>query len=99
MEDDPIDEPATDNLEAALAHARLQAGTHAETQATVPASTAVDLPDGIDAGSVTWDEVLGAGGYASALLRRGDVVRFTDLTGGTCLNLQLYRSGLTSERL
>jgi len=99
MDDHPTDEPTTDSLEAALAHARSQAGATAATQATVPASGAVDLPDGIDPSTVTWDEVVGSGGYASALVRRGDVIRFTDLDGGTCLNLQLHHARLTSERL
>ena len=99
MDDSPNDEPATDSLEAALAHARAQAGTSAATQATVPATAARDLPDGVEAASVTWDEVLGAGGYASGRVRRGDIVRFADLEGGTCLNLQLHHAALTSERL
>lgn len=99
MDDSPIDEPATDSLEAALAHARSQAGTVAATQATVPATAARDLQPGVHSGSVTWDEVLGAGGYASARVRRGDVIRFVDVDGGTCLNLQLHHAGLTSERL
>jgi len=81
MDDHHNDEPATDSLEAALAHARAQAGTTAATQATVPATEAVDLPDGVDPSTVTWDEVLGAGGYASARVRRGDAIRFTDLDG------------------
>jgi urea carboxylase-associated protein 2 len=97
--DPPIDEAATDSLEAALAHARSQAGSTAATQATVPASAAVDLPDGVAPASVTWDEVVGSGGYASARVRRGDIIRFTDLEGGTCLNLQLHHAALTSERL
>lgn len=99
MTDTPNDEPATDSLEAALAHARSQVGTVAATQATVPATAAVDLPDGVDPATVTWDEVLGSGGYASALVRRGDVIRFSDLDGGTCANLQLHHAALTSERL
>lgn len=100
--DHPSDDPSgtgTASLEAALAHARAQAGTVAATQATVPSTAAVDLPDGVAPESVTWDEVLGSGGYASARLRRDQVVRITDLDGGTCANLQLFHAGLTSERL
>lgn len=93
-------EPGTDSLEAALAHARAQAASAvAATQATVPASSASDLPAGVAAASVIWDERLGSGGYASALLRRGDLLRLTDETGDTCANLQLYNAALTSERL
>ena len=32
-------------------------------------------------------------------MRRGDVLRLTDLDGGTCVNLQLHHAALTSERL
>ena len=98
-ESDAAPEPTTDSLESALAHARSQAGTRAATQATVPATAAIDLPGGVEAGQVSWDEVLGDGGYASAVLRRGDVVRLADLEGGTCVNLQLYNAALLSERL
>jgi len=89
----------TGSLEDALAHARSQTGTSAATQATVPASSATDLPDGVAPGSVTWDEVLGSGGYASARIRRDQVIRITDRTGATCANLQLHHAALTSERL
>lgn len=89
----------TGSLEEALAHARAQAGTTAATQATMPASSATDLPDGVAPGSVTWDEVLGSGGYASARIRRDQILRITDQTGATCANLQLHHAALTSERL
>ena len=95
----PSEPAGTGSLEAALAHARSQAGASAPTQATVPPSAAVDLPDGLVPAGVTWDETLGAGGYAAALVRRGDTIRFTDLDGGTCANLQLHHAALTSERL
>lgn len=100
--DHPTADPSgsgTASLEDALAHARAQAGTVAATQATVPSTSATDVPEGVDPGSVTWDEVLGSGGYASARLRRDQVVRITDLEGGTCANLQLFHAHLTSERL
>ncbi len=99
MSSQPLDDYGTGSLEDALAHARSQAGTGAETQATVPAAAAGDLPDGVSAGAVVWDEVLGAGGYAGALLLRSTVVRFTDLTGDTCANLQVFNAALLSERL
>lgn len=89
----------TASLEAALAHARAQVGASATAGATVPATGAVDLPAGVDPESVLWDEVLNAGGYAVAVLRRGSLVRFVDLDGGTCANLQLWNATLPSERL
>ena len=89
----------TSSLEAARAHARAQAGLVAATMATVPATAATDLPAGVRSEDVRWDEVLGVGGYASAVVRRGGVIRFTDLEGDTCTNVQVFHADLPSERL
>ena len=89
----------TSSLEAARAHARSQVGALADTMATVPSTTAVDLPGAVAASDVVWDERLGAGGHATAVLRRGSVARITDRTGDTCVNLQVFNAHLTSERL
>lgn len=99
MDPNPTAEQGTGSLEAALAHARSQAGATAATQATVPATAATDLPPGVSPATVRWDETVGAGGYGSAVLRRGDVLRLTDLDGDTCVNLQVFNAALTSERL
>ncbi|QXC62857.1 DUF1989 domain-containing protein [Aquihabitans sp. G128] len=98
MEPDPTADAGTASLEAALAHARSQAGTGAATQATVPATGATDLPADVAAGDVVWDERLGARGYATAVLRRGTILRIADQAGDTCVNLQLWNAALTSER-
>ena len=62
-------------------HARAQAATRTEVMPTVPPRFAEDLPVGVDAASVVWDEVLGAGRSASKVLARGTRVRLTDLRG------------------
>jgi urea carboxylase-associated protein 2 len=99
MADEPPDTPSTASLESALAHARAQAGRTADTQATMPPSSATDRPDGVAPGEVTWDETVGSGGYASLRLGRGHRLRLRDLAGDTCANLQLHRADQTSERL
>ena len=58
--------PTRPRLDGAREHARAQAGATAVTQRTMPATDAVDLPDGVDAADVIWDETVGAGGYAVA---------------------------------
>ncbi|CAN5801398.1 urea carboxylase-associated family protein [soil metagenome] len=99
MDTDHTSDEGTGSLEAALAHARAQAGATSATQATVPSGAATDLPAGVEAAAVVWDETLAAGGYATAALRRGTVLRVTDTSGDTCVNLQLFNAALPSERL
>ena len=48
---------------------------------------------------VIWHETLVAGDYAERRVPRGSVVRFADVSGDTCLNLQVFNAHLTSERL
>lgn len=93
------DEPSTSSLESALAHARAQAGAVASTQAFLPPTSAPEPALGIDPSAITWDEVLGAGTYASLHLRRDHVLRATDLDGDTCANLQVLRADHPIERL
>jgi urea carboxylase len=52
-------------------HARSQDGTRVVTMPTVPATAAVDLPPGVEAADVVWDEVVAPGGYASKVVDRG----------------------------
>jgi urea carboxylase-associated protein 2 len=80
-------------------HARSMAGTRVETMPTVPATAAADLPDGVDAARVLWDEVVAGGGYASAALPRGARLRLTDLHGDACAGVLLHRAGRPTERL
>lgn len=93
------EESGTASLEAARAHARSQAGADVVHRATIPSTGAVDLPPGIAPAQVRWDERLAAGSYTSVELRRGSVVRVSDLTGDTCVNVQVFNRHLPSERL
>ncbi|HEY8546424.1 MAG TPA: urea amidolyase associated protein UAAP1 [Acidimicrobiales bacterium] len=96
-------ERGTDTVLGARDHARAQAGTAearaVTTQPTVPATAATDLPDGVAAADVVWDETLGLGGYASRVLRRGTHLRLADLTGDTNLHLVLHHAARPAERL
>jgi urea carboxylase-associated protein 2 len=83
----------------ARAHARSQAGTVAATQPTIPASSATDLPDGVEPGRVVWDERLGPGGYAVRRLPRGSRLRITDLDGDACAGLMVHNARRPEERL
>jgi urea carboxylase-associated protein 2 len=89
----------TSTLEQARAHARAQAGLPAATAPTVPATAAVDLPDGVAGADVVWDEKVGAGGYASRVLPRDTVLRITDIEGDACVQLMVYVAGRPWERL
>ena len=46
-------------------HARAQASTVVRAMPTIPASTAKDLPAGVTAQDVVWDETLDAGDYCA----------------------------------
>lgn len=96
-------ESGTETVLGARDHARAQAGSAGAqavtTQPTIPATGATDLPAGVDAADVVWDETLGLGGYASRVLRRGTHLRLTDLTGDTNANLVLHHAARPAERL
>jgi urea carboxylase-associated protein 2 len=93
------DGSSTATLEAAREHARRQAAAAAGTVISVPASQARDLPDGVEASRVVWDEVLPAGGYAARRLPRGAVLRVTDLEGLASVALVVHRAEHPAERL
>jgi urea carboxylase-associated protein 2 len=84
---------------AAQAHARAQAGTRAEAMPTVPATAAVDLPPGVAADDVVWDETIAPGGYASRQIARGTRLRLTDLAGDASPSLLLFNAERPVERL
>ena len=96
---------ATATLEQAREHARAQSGTKARTKPTIPASTAAGVsdgsggPDGIRAETIRWDETIGTGNYASKLLRRGTMVRFTDTDGDACIAMVVFNAEATQERI
>jgi urea carboxylase-associated protein 2 len=80
-------------------HARAQTGTTVRGMPTVPASGAVDLPGGVAARDVRWDETLEAGEYAAHRLPRGAVLRLVDLDGDACAHVVVHHAELPSERL
>src|SRR5205085_2638524 len=92
-------EMSTSTTTGARDHARAMAGTAAEAMPTMPPSSAVDLPAGVDAAGVVWDEVVAAGGYASVRAAAGTHVRLTDRDGGACAGVLLHRAGHPAERL
>jgi urea carboxylase-associated protein 2 len=83
----------------AQAHARAQAGRQAEAMPTLPASGAVNLPDGVLAADVVWDEVIAGGGYGSRRIARGTRLRLTDLKGEASVSLLLFNAEQPAERL
>jgi len=89
----------TSTLEQARAHARRQAGSASASGPTIPATAAIDLPTGVDAADVIWDEQLSGGGYASCLLPRGAVLRITDLEGDACVHLIVVSAANPADRL
>jgi len=80
-------------------HARAMAGTVVSNMPTIPAADARDLPTGVAAGDVVWDETIGAGGYAHRILSRGSRLRINDLDGDACVNLLLFNADRMIERL
>lgn len=84
-------------------HARAQAGSAiagaVETKPTIPATTATDLPDGVDPADLVWDETLPRDGYASRVVRRGVHLRITDLDGTSNVSFVLHHAARTIERL
>lgn len=90
----------TSTVQGAREHARAQAdGQGTGSRVTVPAAAAADLPTGVVAGDVLWEESLAAGGYASRIVPRGSRIRFTDREGDTNLNLVLHHASRPIERL
>jgi hypothetical protein len=91
--------PTTSTTHGARDHARSLGATVVPTMPTMPATRATDLPDGVEAADVLWDEVVAGGGYTSASLPRGARLRLSDLEGDACAGLLLHRRDATAERL
>jgi uncharacterized protein len=90
---------ATATTAGARDHARSQAGERASSMPTVPANAATDLPPGVDAATVVWDEVLGPGAYATRVVARGTVVRLADLEGDACAHVLVLDAAAPHVRL
>jgi len=56
----------TSDTTGARAHARAMAGTRVDAMPTIPATAATDLPPGVAAADVVWDETIAAGAGAAA---------------------------------
>ena len=80
-------------------HARSQAGTKVRAMPTIPASAAINLPDGVSVADVVWDETLAGGNYAARVLKRGTRLRLTNLEGDGCVNLLAFNADRPIERL
>ncbi len=83
---------------AARDHARSMAGTRVEAMPVLP-PVADDLPAGINADDLVWEETIAAGGYATRWLARGARLRLIDTKGDACASLQLFNAEMPTERL
>lgn len=83
---------------AARAHARAMGGTVVEAMPVLP-PRADDLPGGIGADDLLWEETIAAGGYATRVLRRGARLRLIDVKGDACASMLLFNAAMPTERL
>jgi len=83
---------------AARDHARGMAGTVVEAMPVLP-PVADDLPAGVVADDLLWEETIAAGGYATRRLTRGSRLRLIDLKGDACASLLLFNAEMPTERL
>lgn len=83
---------------AARDHARAMAGTKVEAMPVLP-PVANDLPDGLSAEDLLWEETVAPGGYATRRLTRGTRLRMIDLKGDACASLLVFNAEMPSERL
>lgn len=86
------------NPNAARDHARAMAGTVVEAMPVLP-PIAHDLPDGVSADDLVWEETIAAGGYATRRLPRGARLRLIDLKGDACASLLIFNAEMPTERL
>jgi urea carboxylase-associated protein 2 len=90
---------ATSTTHGARDHARAQGGTTVEAMPTLPASAWPAPPDGVDAGALTWAEVVAGGNYTNKVVARGTAIRLTDLAGDACAHVLLFNADQPWERL
>lgn len=65
----------------------------------MPSTAAVDLPAGVDAADVIWDEIVPLGGYASRRLPRGARLHLQDRDGDACVQCIVHNAEAPAERL
>jgi urea carboxylase-associated protein 2 len=83
---------------AARDHARGMAGTVVEAMPILP-PVANDLPAGVSADDLLWEETIAAGGYATRRLARSARLRLIDLQGDACASLLVFNAEMPTERL
>lgn len=88
----------TADPKAARDHARAQGGTRVEAMPTLP-PVAGDLPEGVAADDLLWEETLAPGGYASRRIARGTRLRLIDKAGDACASLNIFNADMPTERL
>lgn len=86
------------NPSAARDHARGMAGRVVEAMPVLP-PVAHDLPEGVPATDLVWEETIAAGGYATRRLSRGSRLRLIDLKGDACASLLIFNAEMPTERL
>lgn len=83
---------------AARDHARGMAGVIVDAMPVLP-PVADDLPVGVPADALLWEETIAAGGYATRRLSRGARLRLIDLKGDACASMLVFNAEMPSERL
>ena len=89
---------ATADPKSAREHARAQGGTRVETMPILP-PVADDLPAGVTAAELVWEETVAPGGYTSRRLARGTRLRLIDKGGDACASLNIFNVEMPTERL
>jgi urea carboxylase-associated protein 2 len=89
---------ATADPKSAREHARAQGGTRVETMPILP-PVADDLPEGVAAEDLVWEETVASGGYTSRRLARGTRLRLIDKAGDACASLNIFNADMPTERL
>jgi uncharacterized protein len=98
MDNTPLPGHALADPLAARDHARAQGGTIVEAMPMLP-PLADDLPAGVAADDLLWEETIAAGGYATRSLPRGARLRLVDLHGDAAATIQIFNAEMPSERL
>ncbi len=58
-----------------------------------------DLPPGVSADDLLWEETIAPGGYASRRLPRGSRTRLIDVDGDACASILIFNAEMPTERL
>jgi hypothetical protein len=98
MPTDPPPVPTLADPLAARDHARAQGGTRVETMPLLP-PVADDLPAGVAADDLLWEETIAGGGYATRRLPRGARLRLIDVRGDAAATIQIFNAEMPHERL